>query len=259
MKLAQAVAEACDLEFDARNVEELADRLHNEIYSELVSFLGLEQSAPQFHYGGYAQAQASAVQTEDQRHHIILDTVFDYWVSSLTHLMVIATTRTMENREWQLLIVSTKEFFSLLTNVNQFQTVKEKFSIHLLEYSDCLNVSHALGRAMIIFVLCHELAHFQLDHFSREASEEMEFEADRLASDYFMQVANEYSSLNGSVICIDPKIACAPLALTRLFELYETWLGLCNNTPAIEQDHPAANERRSLLESLMKTRLNETA
>lgn len=97
-------------------------------------------------------------------------------------------------------------------------------------------------------LLATTLAAYELDDFDNNESES-EFLADTIAARQYLTIALAYKKLSQQIILIDPKIACAPIILMKLFSVYESWLKL--HKYQIPNTHPLAADRKENLSNLI--------
>ncbi len=125
----------------------------------------------------------------------------------------------------------------------------------LTNHHDCLELSHALSRAMIVFVICHEIAHVALEHPSTMPSRDNEIAADAYATEMFQRVVA--NSANAGSIFIHHKLTFAPLLLFRLLGLVEARREQVSGTPPWTEVHPLSSERETAVAARLATGFTE--
>ncbi|MEJ7926012.1 hypothetical protein WG908_04480 [Sphingobium sp. AN641] len=152
--------------------------------------------------------------------------------------------------------------FDLYGHSGAFDRSRDYIAPYLLDPrygGDILKVTYPLARAMIVFILCHEIAHIQLGHLAREGAPELELEADAKAAAYFRQVVRYGQRDRDTHIHVDPKMAGAPLIFSMILELFEAWLIAKSVDLENDRQHPPAAQRTAQLQTLMADDLNEIA
>lgn len=259
LDLAEEIARALGQPFDRQATAAQSESLHETMFAELVESLGLDPEAVAFRSGVYSSARAFAGLSQEKMPHVVLDLVFDFWVFAVGHMMVIKATTALSKDELARLHGVLDQVFTLFIDNHRFTRLRESFRPLLLDYEQCLNLSHALTRSMTVSVLCHELAHIRLGHLGRPASRDLEFEADALGAGYFMDHVRRGTASGPTSAYVDPKIAAAPILLLRIFDLYEAWLAKHGGGATNSATHPPASERADRLDARMRSGLTERA
>ena len=114
-----------------------------------------------------------------------------------------------------------------------------------------------LSLGVLGFILCHEIAHCQLDHLNVKASKAVELEADKLAAQHFIKIIHANQTGNNAAFRLHPTQQAAPLISMELLSLHETWLSLNGVLPSNDSLHPSANERKQNIENEIIPALNE--
>lgn len=259
LDLAAQIAEALGEPFDRRAVAARSEILHETMFADLASSLGIGPDQLVFRSGVYERARAFAGLSREGVPHVVLDLVFDFWVFALGHIMVVKATIELSPEELGRLHRVLDAVFSLFVDNHRFHQLRESVGPLLLDYKYCLNLSHALTRAMTVSVMCHELAHIRLGHLGRPASRDLEFEADAAGAEIFLRHVRDGGAKGPTTVYVDPKIAAAPVLLLRIFDLYEAWLARRGGPVELSPDHPSAAERAARLDTLLRPHLNERA
>jgi len=137
------------------------------------------------------------------------------------------------------------------------ESVREGFWFYMQKYKRCMEFSHTLSKAILGYILCHEIAHCQLGHLDQPASMAIEFEADLLASQHFIKLIEADSSDRDTTFYIHPAQQAAPLMSMELLSLHETWLSLKGVSVSDNKFHPVASDRKSNIEAQILPFLNE--
>lgn len=259
LDIAEAIAKSLGQSFDRDAVAKQSEDYLENIFSDLLDLLEIDPSTISFQSGIYPKARTFAALTKEGENHVVMDMVFEFWISSATQINTIIATQVLETNTFDQIGKITEEIFSLFSESHRFKVVREKFLPLMLDYPDCLNLSHALSRSMTLFVMCHEIAHCQLDHLHKTQSRELELQADKLAAEYFLKIVLRDKSQIKNSAFIDPKVAAAPILLMRLLETYEIWQNAKGIDISLSSSHPKAVERIDTISPIIQPNLDEKA
>ena len=259
LDFAEQIARLTGLDFDREAVIDQGLTLFESMFQELAAILKLPDDAIKFRSGYYFEARIFAAKDEAGTSQVSLDETFDYWLFALSHLTVIAMCEQLSEAEFQRLAQRVNETFLLFEDASRYQRVREGLKPYIADYAHLLNLSQALARAMLVFTICHELAHCRLEHLDRPADKAMELEADAIGAELFCKVVEFGHENSNTAVHVDPKVAGAPLALTRLLEFHERWLSRNNSGATESSTHPTAAERLAQVEPILAPHLDETA
>ena len=257
LAFAKRVAKALGLPFDPDQVGQLADDLYEVMFADLVRVLEIDPGSVDFASGRYHRAQAFAAPNWSGQPVVVLDMVFEAWLSGLALLNTVLAVGAPNQTERQRILETANTHFEMITDSQRFERAREELAPFYLRYEEFLNLSEGLGRSMLVFVLCHELAHVHLGHLEQEPSREQELEADRLGSELFHRVVEAGKLDSETHIHVDPKVACAPIALTQILDLHETWLTLRGREPSGSSKHPTAEERLVVVKGVIEPTLTD--
>ena len=252
LNLAQDIARAMNIPFDKEAVRKQSGTLYDDMFADIVKVLGLDNEEIEFHSGIYYQTRAFALQKDRGIPLVALDMVFDHWVFSLTHLLSISAFSAPDPDEYSRITEDVSGLFKLFTNASVYEATRERSAYYLHAYSDLINLSGALARAMVVFVLCHEIAHCTLGHLKKDASIKSEMEADTQALHSFIKIMEHGAHNPQTSIHIDPKIICAPVILTMILEFYEDWASRQLTEFNFSDHHPSAQERLQIAKSILE-------
>ncbi|MEO1194230.1 MAG: hypothetical protein AAFY02_20925, partial [Pseudomonadota bacterium] len=188
MAFAERVAKALGLPFDPEQVNDLAENLFEVMFADLVRVLEIDPKSVDFASGRYHRTQAFAAPNWSGQPVVVLDMAFESWISGLALLNTVLAVGNPNATERQKILQTANTHFELITDSQRFERAREQLAPFYLRYSELVNLADALGRSMLVFVLCHELAHVQLGHLEQAQSRDQELEADRLASAFFIRI-----------------------------------------------------------------------
>ena len=260
LDFSERIAKLHGLPFDRKATEDLGTNLYEVMFAELVEVLDLEITTPDFHSGVYPSARAFSALTNEGRPVVALDMVFDFWIASLHHIVAVCTFSVPSEAEQRRIATDITRLFELFRDSSDFRRAREPISHYVLaeEYVDIIKVSSPMGRASLVFVMCHELAHLSLDHHGEAPGPEQELEADREAVRLFKQVLAKGQIERCKHIHIDPKVMCAPVVFTMILELFESWLE-AQGLDLSSTMHPPASKRTVQLRVLLQGEFNDVA
>ncbi|MEO1194233.1 MAG: hypothetical protein AAFY02_20940 [Pseudomonadota bacterium] len=257
LDFAEQIAKAMGMPYDRAQIAELAPRVYDAFYDDLVTLLERDPAQTIFRSGRYPEVRVFAASDSQSRPHVVLDEDFYFWVFGLGHVMTILAGQHLNRQQREKVDHLTIELFALLSSAQRSNRVRDIFAPFYFEYARWLRTSEPVGRAMMGFVLCHELAHIDLGHLGREPSRDLELEADRLAADYFMRVVEACKTKRTHHLIVDPRLAGAPILLMRLLKIYETWLEGRASGSIDDSRHPRAEERLALVADILTPMLTD--
>jgi len=256
IEAAETVASWTGRSFDPVENQKVVDTYHEKMFGDLLLTLSLPTDTIEFISGSFKMTTTFAAKgaAGDQ---IILDETFDFWTFGLAHYACIATFEVLDDEEWSKLIENLGNMLLLYNDAHMYQTVREGFWHYMEKYKQCLEFSHMLSKGILGFILCHEIAHCQLDHLNAKASKAVELEADTLAVQHFLKIIHANQASDNAAFHLHPAQQAAPLISMELLNLHETWLSLNGVFPSNDSLHPRANERKQNIENEISPVLNE--
>lgn len=255
---AELVARALEAPFDREATKALAQRLHQAYYLQLGAVLGEPFTTTPFDASALRNVNAYAERsTASGADTIYFDEQLDFWLLTCVHLTTVAACKALSAIEYRSLIQLLMGQLDVPGNPYLHERHQARFKGFMMRHVDCLELSHALSRAMVVFVMCHEVAHTSLGHTAEEQRIEHEIEADRLAASFFTRVID--AGAEAGLIFIHPKLAGAPVLWMRLFDLLERHIFRQSGTKISGRTHPPALTRAAWLEGHLSDRLNPDA
>lgn len=259
LELARRVAELTGLPFDRDETDQEARVFQNRIFADVCSLIGRDASNFHFEAGLYLKPRLFAANRSDGKAVIGLDERFDYWLMSLSQLTAIATFETPDAALWQRLLAQADDLMAMFMGSTAFERVRDEMIDHMISHAHLLNLSAALGRAALVFALCHEIAHIEAEHLSLPQDPQQEIEADIAAAKMFVGIVEAGETGKDTYAYVDPKVAAAPLILTEFVRLLEDWLKHKGLTVDQGQSHPDAVDRLAAIDGIIKPMLGEVA
>lgn len=233
LDIARSIAEALNSPFDAESTRQFAADLHRTYFESVIQTLGLAQTQVAFESGNARSVDVFISRTQT----VHLDEHLDFWLYNLTHLLTIAACKALSYDERSALLELLKDASDPETFPANHAAIRKRFLPYLSSHPDCMELSHALSRSMLVFIICHEIAHSTLGHSPKKPSSENELAADQRASDYFLTIQKAGKSV--SWIYVHEKLLCAPLILFRLLSLGESVMALRTGNEPLRNSHPA--------------------
>lgn len=250
LRIAKEMAKKLSLSYNEEEVIELSNNLQRFYYEEILEKINIPLKNTVFSHGSIRQLIAKVKQNQNQSNDIYFDEQLDFWISSMCFLNSIATFTlpTPENDKEQ------KELlFAILTTYRMpyaFEFEKELMLPFIKRYKEFLLFSHDLSKAMIVFVLCHEIAHILLEHFEDKLdAHTTEFEADHNGFLLFKKVITHTDKTR--YIAMQDMFLGAPIVFFYYIHLAEKYAESMNGVSPSRETHPAPLERASKLKTLL--------
>lgn len=124
------------------------------------------------------------------------------------------------------------------------QALKKNFHtlfIKQIEPTGIIHLHHSMTITVIIFILCHEIAHHYLSHLDYAQSKAQELEADKLAYEWLIIISQHIDDLQYARV--GNNMLCAPIIYKRLLNIREEiGIGLPDKAT-----HPSSLERANQL------------
>ena len=214
LAMAGDIAARLGLPFDAQAVAEQSRSLYENMFADLKQVLEIE-APPRLESGSYSLTRLFLTPDAARAPVIVLDIYFDYWIAALSQIAAIATFTVPDKPLWLALGARMSETFELFVEPSRFETARQNMAPLFADHGELMNISFGMARAMTIFALCHELAHWQCGHLDQAPGAEQELEADREAASLFLRLVQRGEKAAETSVFIDPKVAGAPLLLAR--------------------------------------------
>ena len=241
LAIAESVAKKLDYKFDYNKTQKLAVDLHILYFNEILDKLDIARETFNFKDGSIRKIEASLMPSSENSGGIFFDDQFGFWLSNMCHLNSIATFTIPDESECKKLVALLSSSLDCARKPYLHEALRDNFKPILFKYPDCLEVSHNLQKGMIVFVICHEIAHAAAGHLSKSKDHQLEHEADELGFTYFNQVIthpekSEYISLTEDFLI-------APVLLMYYFDLLEKYSFKITNTLPDRSSHPSPKSR----------------
>ncbi|SDF08861.1 hypothetical protein [Rhodospira trueperi] len=262
LDLAEELARRAGIPFDRAEAAALSGHLYETCFAAIVKALGLDPDAVAFSPEVFGLTKTFIVADPDggaAAGRILFDETFDLWLFALSHYSTIAAFAPIDDAGFFSLLEKMKRGLLLLARPTTRPRVLEDLRPELETHPECLNVSGGMARALMVFVLCHEIAHGRLGHLDQPEGPEIELEADREAARMFLAIVARGEALRHSPIYIDPKLTGVPVILPRWLALFEQRVEALTGRPAERAGHPDPDRRAEATAVLLRPRMGETA
>jgi hypothetical protein len=257
LRVAQTVARIMGVNFDPDAARESADNLHRSYFDAITSLLGPTVTSVDFDASALRLINAFAEHSEQGTEKIFFDEQLDFWLLTCAQLTAVAACKQLEAAEYRDLISLFLATLEVPNNPYLHEEYRPRFKHFLFAYHDCLELSHALSRAMIVFTICHELGHVQLGHTRTDESLTHEIEADELAATFFAKVIEAGTSAGH--IFVHPKLSGAPILMMHFFDMFERHRFKQTGRTPSRSTHPHPLERGKRLRECLSQYLDADA
>jgi len=223
LDIAQRVASDLGMTFHRKSTAKLALELHKNYYTEIMKLLNIGTSEElSFLDGSIQKVDAFAQLNGKGKSIVFFDEHFDFWLTNLVFLNSITTFKILSLEQYRNIAFLFEETLSITYMTQEHKEVREKIKPILFKHIDALPFAHEFSKAMIAFVICHEIAHWKLGHLNLKKSIEHEYEADSLALDYLTLIIQQKEQ--GIYFKLDNRSLAAPILLFNYFSIYERYL-----------------------------------
>ena len=181
LEICRTLAEATGLPFNKRAIERNAGRLIT-LYADDIKIA----VAPRFsdvRLAEFSQLRINAYSSESDissRPFVHVDQLFEIWAHFLIHLWSIRAIHELTGSNLE-------EFNKLVTwsldirdEPTTYRDTRDEMLHVFAQYGEAFRFAHDLTVGSMSFIVCHELAHHELDHLDQEPSPSLEFTADEL-------------------------------------------------------------------------------
>jgi hypothetical protein len=259
LEFARAAAERLGMEFDREATRREADQMHELYYGAIVRVTGLPEALSEFRAAGWRKVNAFVPITQNKQGIVYFDEQLDAWLLVVAQLVTIMACKQLEPNEVGALISAFIDNLDVAMNPFLHEVTRRRFKGFICRYLDCMEIAVPLRRAMVVFVICHEIAHIMAGHHNLPGapSRPIEWEADRIASDLYVKVVQ--AGLDAHPISIHPKLAGAPILMMHSFDLILKRRIQRGERLKTKTGHPLGVERAEALLSSLRPVLQEAA
>ena len=211
--IAEKLGAAFNRELTAKRSQELATLYFGDIahvVPELVTNVDIEQ--------GTINSMKAFIEPHKNTSWIFVDDRLDSWLFTLNFLTTYRACYTTAMKIDPKLISWTERILRLGAAQNpgaEQLKLRDEVGALFIAHARILPSVNALTVSMIVFLMCHEIAHHNLDHLNQAVNPLHELEADKLAYEIFLRVADKRNELKHAQI--DLSTTCAPCLMLTYF------------------------------------------
>ncbi|MFK5855588.1 MAG: hypothetical protein QM503_05620 [Bacteroidota bacterium] len=241
LRIAKTIAEKLGIPYNEEDVKHLSEILHQVYYEEIIEKLGIDSNIL-FDHGVTRKITSHVTNIGGAREHVFFDEQFDFWLFEICFLNSIVTFKPFSASTGTKLINALRATLDVFRIADLHEFNRDDMLKLNEEYDDLLKFSHDLSKAMIAFIICHEIAHTVSDYSRPNMSvEEREFEADKLGYDYFTTVIQHPDK--SSYIALQDMFLCAPVLFFKYLDLEEDYYSNKIRSNLEREGYPSPAER----------------
>lgn len=240
LNFSKELAESMGYEIDLKKTKELSDTLHDKYFQDVIKNAEIHVVNSKF-FSGSIREITSFVSPENKESEIFFDQQMDFWLLDMAHLNTIAACKILNDDEFQELENIFDETLETFINPYKHEDLREKFKPLFFNHPDCFKLAHGISKSMIAFVICHELAHINLNHTKLTHEIEHEFEADELATKYYLKMIENTTVKD--LIYVEKQFLKLPILLLNYFGIIEKYNFAKFAISPSRKTHPSPIER----------------
>ena len=253
LSLARHIAERLDIPFDEEETRLNTRYLLDHYYQDIHRVLENETNGFVFQNLATKNVEAYSDYTENGTPIVFIDQFFSPYFFGLNTLLCFVAFYPHDFESLKEISDIFSDSLSAFSDPTKDIVVRERLRPLLIKYVDALPVANALAYSSIAHIICHEIAHHNLDHLEQPAERHQELSADMLGYQYFLQLVKHQDLM--SHLKIGENMACAPIVSLELFALMEDLGHLTINNST----HPNASSRATALRAIFDHQSNEEA
>ncbi|MEL7005459.1 MAG: hypothetical protein AAFN93_22415 [Bacteroidota bacterium] len=255
LEIAKEIAEKMGYEFDDNKTKSLSIDLHVLYFNEILRKLNINPKTLSFQDGSIGKIEASIVPDLGNSGCIFFDDQLSFWLSNMCLLNSIATFTIPDEEEYKRLAYLFNSSLDCARKPYLHESSRDGFKPILLQYPDCLRVSDDLSKGMIVFIICHEIAHASSNHLHQVQDSNLELEADELGFKYYNQIV-AHPKRTG-YISLTNDFLIAPVLLMYYFDILEKYNFKITKRPPDRSSHPSPKSRADRLTTSLQKLNNE--
>lgn len=249
LSLAKSIAESLDIPFDEDLTRHQGIWLLDLYFKEICTILPEETINIQFENLA-TRDFAAFIEPTSSKPLVFMDQQFQFFLLSTFFINAIWACRVLDSDTKNDLRSLFSESISTLQNPYLHESLREKEIELMQRYKQELLLANTLTISALAFIMCHEIAHENLDHMNQPESHAQEFEADKLAFSYLTRIAENFGEL--------PNLKIAPNKLGAPILAFE-YLAKSLPAYAIQGSHPSPLSRGKKLHGIFKGMADEEA
>ncbi len=236
IKRSQAIADRLDIPFDAETIADDTYFLLDRYYQDICTVLPNATKGYVFH--NYLMDRFAAYSVTDKQGQKIIgmSQQLSFFLFDANTLLFIWACIPLTDDERLQIAQLFRDSMNGFTDPDHHQSIRELIWPLAQRHVDILPLANLLTMAMFAYMMCHEIAHHNLQHDQHQQSHKIEFEADQLGFEYYCQVIDHFGTL--TTLEIPPNMHSAPLVNFYHLKAAE-WVYKINNSGS----HPLAKDR----------------
>lgn len=219
LSLAKSIADELGIPFDENLTHHQGIWLLDIYFKEICTVLPEETKYIQFENLA-SRDFAAFIEPTTSKPRVYMDQQLQFFLLSAFFINAIWACRVLDNETKNDLKRLFSETIYTLHNPYHHESLREKELLYIQQFIEELKLANALTICALAFIMCHEIAHKNLDHLNQPASHYQEFEADKLAFSYLGEVAKHFETLPN--LKIAPNKTGAPILAFEYLAIAES-------------------------------------
>ncbi|MDG5490598.1 hypothetical protein [Psychroserpens sp. SPM9] len=255
LNLSKELADKLNIPFNNDEVKKLSSNLHSIYFNEIADKINLDSKTVNFFSASTRHIRAFASNDGKKNNTIFFDEQFDFWLMDMCFLNSIFTFEEIKSQKrYETLLKIYSTVFKCFYSPYLHERIRDNIKPLLFTYPECTKFAHSISKAMIAFIICHEIAHVQLGHINQVENPNLEFDADKLAFEYYDQLLN--SKNKKGYLVFNNKLLCLPIILMNYFSILEKFSYIKNGNIPSRNTHPNPISRAERLWLELEKRQN---
>jgi|GEM_PF-4091954 len=257
LAFSEAIAALLGVEFDREGTRVEADHMHDLYFDAIIRTANLDPDLVRFRSAAYRNLNAYVPYSRATKGTVVFDELLDPWLMSATVLLTIMACKPLEPNEVRALTSAFIANLNVSANPFLHEQNRRRLQGFMCRHSDALPIAVPLRRAMVVFILCHEIGHIQAQHHRQNKGSDpvLEMEADARAVELYSTVCR--AGLEAHPISVDPKLAGAPILMMEFFAFLEQHQSRALHLEPNAGTHPHPASRAAYLREALKPVLAE--
>ena len=232
---------------DREKTRTLASNLLATYFTDITRVIEINDASLIFDHFASSEISAYSGFTDDQRPIIFFDQNLDHWLFSIYQAFAIRAFFIVTDEV-------RKETNGILTMIlrslkqpDLHLGIRERLRAYMAKYPKALPVINCLTMTSNAFIICHEIAHYQLEHDGNINDHNQEYQADQTGYEYLLALSKAPDATQH--LKITPNFLCSPCLLMRCLDLAEQFFAREAGVEIKDsQSHPRAEKRRLALQ-----------
>ena len=243
LSLAKSIADKLGIPFDENLTHHQGIWLLDIYFMEICTVLPEETKNIQFENLA-SRDFAAFIEPTSSKPLIYMDQQLQFFLLSAFFINAIWACRVLDNDTKNDLKRLFSETICTLHNPYHHESLRKKELVYFQLFENELKLANALTICSLAFIMCHEIAHKNLDHLNQPESHNQEFEADKLAFSYLGEVAKHFETLPN--LKIAPNKTGAAILAFEYLAIAES----ANTDEATSHTHPPSLSRGKNLHNI---------